>query len=510
MCIQSRSHIGLSKKTGRKLVGLVPALMMAAAARSAFAQYAVPTLPTIGSATYNAGTSDSAIGTSNVLVAGTTSTVAANNTTVINDYITYASTHGGGTVVIPTGSYDSNEILMKNNVNLDVQTGATLLNFTPLNTFVTAASGATGNIELSGGGVIDDGATTKTSNNKEILLAGLNNIEVTNLSVEDGSNEHLVTECDNNVTINNITIADPGTLAANSGKYLANTDGIDFSGTNYLIQNCNIADGDDNLVAKPDTTTVNGITAYTANVNVENITITAGHGISIGGQTNAGLNGMYVNNVTETGSGTSSTTRIEQGVHLKAGDGTTSNTENGGLVQNVTFNNMTMTNVDDALVINSFYNDGDDNFPTEPEAAAPTDSTEPLWDNVTFENITVNSAVGSAAEIYGLNSSPANTIGLNIQNINVINSGSAWKMYYATGLYFNNVTVRGGTLPDSEGDFKNGSGVTIDDESNDSFVSAANASPIYTPPLAVPEPMSFGLMAGATSLMGLKRPKKKA
>jgi polygalacturonase len=509
MSIQPARNFGKSGSTKRNLQRLVPALMIAAAARSAYAQYAVPALPTIGSATYNAGVSDSAIGTSNVLTAGTTSTIATNNTTVLNDYITYASTHGGGTVVIPTGSYDANEILMKNNVDLDVQTGATLVNFTPLNTFVTGGSGATGNIELSGGGVLDDNATTKTSNNKMVFLEGLTNIEVANVSIEDASNEHLVAECDNNLTINNVTIADPNTLTANSGKYLANTDGIDFSGTNVLIENCNIADGDDNLVAKPDTTTANGITAYTANVNVENINITAGHGISIGGQTNAGLNGMYVNNVTETGAGTNSTSRIEQGIHLKAGDGAAgSNNQNGGLVQNVTFNNMTMTNVDDALVINSYYNDGDDNFPTIPAASAPTDSTEPLWENITMENITVVSAVGSAAEIYGLNSSPANTIGLNIQNINVINSGSAWKMYYSTGVYFNNVNVRGAMLPDSESDVKNSGGVSVDDEQFDSFVSAGSASPIYTPPLAIPEPMSASLMLGASGLLAFRRPRK--
>ncbi len=509
MSIQPARNFGLSKNARRNIQRLVPAIVIAAAAHSVLAQYAVPALPTIGSAVYNAGVSDSAIGTSNVLLAGTTTAIATNNTTVLNDYISYASANGGGTVVIPTGSFDANEILMKNNVNLDVQTGATLVNFTPLNTFVTEAGGATGNIELSGGGVLDDNATTKTSNNKMVFLSGLTNIEVQNLSIEDASNEHLVTECDNNVTINNITIADPNTLTANSGKYLANTDGIDFSGTNYLIENASIADGDDNLVAKPDTTVVNGITAYTANVNVENITITAGHGISIGGQTNAGLNGMYVNNVTETGAGTSSTTRIEQGIHLKSGDGTTSNTENGGLVENVTFNNMTMTNVDDALVINSYYNDGDDNFPTIPAPSAPTDSTEPLWENITMENINVVSAVGSAAEIYGLNSSPANTIGLNFLNINVQNSGSAWKMYYSTGLYFNNVNVRGALIPDSEMDVKNSGGVTVNDEEFDTFASPAVAGPIYTPPLApVPEPMSAGLMLGAATILGSRRPRR--
>ncbi len=500
MSIQPTRNFGLSKNARRNIQRLVPAIVVAAATRSAIAQYAVPTLPTIGSAVYNASVSDPAIGTSNVLLAGTTTGIATNNTTVLNDYISYASANGGGTVVVPTGTYDSNEILMKNNVNLDVQTGATLVNFTPLNTFVTQAAGSSGNIEVGGGGVLNDNASS-TSNNKMVFLAGLTNVEVQNLTIENASNEHLVAECDNNVTINGITIQDPL-------KTQANTDGIDFSGTNYLIQNCSLSDGDDDIVAKPDTTVINGMTAYTANVNVENITITAGHGISIGGQTNAGLNGMYVNNVTETGANTTSNGRIQDGIHLKAGDGNVTNNENGGLVQNVTFNNMTMTNVDDALVVNSYYNDGSDNFPNVPSPSSPTDSTEPIWENITMENILVNNAVSDAAGIYGLNSNPLNMNGVNVLNVNIINSGSAFKMYYATGVYFSNVSCRGASLPDVEGTYKNG-GITLDDEQFDTFVSAGNASPIYTPPLApVPEPMSAGLMLGTATILGSRRPRR--
>jgi polygalacturonase len=476
---------------------LLPALLIAVgAACPATLVMANPTLPTIGSGNFNVSVSDSAIGTSAVIETGTTSTVATNNTTVINDYLAYAAAQGGGTVVIPTGTYDADELLLTNNVDLDIQTGATLQNFETTNTFVTAASGTTGNVEISGGGILNN-AATGTSNNKMVMLDGLNNVEVTNVTIENAPNEHLVSECCNNVTYNNVTI--------NDSKIQANTDGIDFSGTNYLIENCNIADGDDDIVAKPNTDVFNGITAYTANVVINNCTITDGHGISIGGQTNAGLNGMYVNSCTLDGVNTTSNGEIATGLHLKAGDGNNSTTANGGPVTNVTFNNITMTNVDDAIVIDSYYQNGN-NFPGIPAPAAPTDSTEPTWSNITFENITVNNATGSAAEIYGLNSTPPDINGLNIENVNVLESDSPWKMYYASGVYFQNVTVGGANLPDSEGDVKNPSGsMTESDEQFDEF--NASASPIYVP--AVPEPASISLISGmGVTLMGRRRRRK--
>lgn len=497
-------------KMGRVAV----ALLAAVAARSAWGQtYALPTTPSIGTISYNLTQSDGGIAGANVdggasLETGTSSSVATANQTLINDAISYLSANGGGTINLPAnaGTYVSDEVLLENNVDLNVGTDTTLQNGQSTLTFVSTASGATGNVEISGGGILNSNATS-TSNNKMVQLEGLNNVEVTNVSIENAPNEHLVTEADSNVTITNVTIHD--------SKVQANTDGIDFSGTNIYMNGLNISDDDDDIAVKPDTTVVNGITAYTSNVLIENATFTAGHGISIGGQTNAGLNGMYVTNITETGT---ATTSLENGIHLKAGDGSTSAYQNGGTVENVTFNNITMTDVDDAIVINSFYNNGGDNFPnTGDYPVSPTDLTEPYWKNITLENITVNNATGSAAEIYGLDSNPANTVGLNVENVDVVESDSPWKMYYANNVYFNNVIVGGSasppgaSLPDSEANQKNTSGSTTEsEEADDTFVSAANASAIYTPPMVVPEPASAAMIGVvlAVGAMGRQRVKR--
>jgi polygalacturonase len=450
-----------------------------------------PTLPTIGSASYSIAASNPNVDGGATAVNGTSSLSAAANTAVINDYISYASSHGGGTVEVPAGTYISNELLMANNVDLNVD--GTLQNNVGTATFITTAAGATGNIGISGTGAINNNAT-KTSNNKMIMLDGLTNLAVTGVTIENAPNEHLVTECCDNVTISGITIQD--------NKVQENTDGIDYSGMNYLITNCNISDDDDDIVAKPNTDVFNGITAHSGNIVITNDTLTAGHGISIGGQTNAGLDGMYVANCTINGNGSLT---LENGIHLKAGDGTAgSGSDNGGVVKNVTFNNITLNNVDDAIAIDSFYEGGSDYPKTMPFPVAPTDSTEPIWQNITFENITMTDISGSAAQIYGLNSSPANLDGVNFINMN-ITSSNAWDMYYADDVYMNGVVVNGTTLPDSLADLKDaGDSHTASDEYADTFDVGPNA--IYMP---VPEPASLSLFAAA-ALLPLTRRRRAA
>jgi hypothetical protein len=189
-------------------------------------------------------------------------------------------------------------------------------------------------------------------------------------------------------------------VALANGGYVKNTDGIDFSGSHILIENCNVADGDDDIVAKPQNT-------YCSDITVTNCTIGAGHGISIGGQTNDGLNGMTVTNCTFSGT--------DNGLRLKAGRG------NGGLVQNVTYSHITMTNVANPIMISSWYISGSDQYPggntTHPSSATnkTVNATTPFFHNITFSNIT-STDTNSGANLglfYGIPEAPLQGITLN-------------------------------------------------------------------------------------------------
>jgi hypothetical protein len=406
MLIRSSSAARRFRKPSAKFNLLFPAVIFAGAVPSAYAQFQ-PTLPTIGPATYNVTVSNPNIDGGAVAQANN---AAFDNTAVINAFLTYAAANGGGTVVIPypgnNNYYGANELFIGNNTNLEIAPGAVIQNLTPTAAFISTAPGTKGNIEISGSGTINNNAMNAVSGNDMILLEGQTNVLVYGVAIENAPHEHLVVERSNNVTINAVTIMDPL-------GYQSNTDGIDYSGTNILIENCNIADGDDDICAKPGdpaSHTTNGIDTYTANVLIQNCVIGNGHGLSIGGETVAGVNNVTVNGVSFNGT--------TGGLRLKGGYW---NAVAGGAVNNVSFNNVSMTNVQTPIEIDSYYN-GNDNIPSDPVIPNPTLTTTPSWSYVTYNNVNAvwNSSLSSynatayassvAGEVWGLPQIPATNL----------------------------------------------------------------------------------------------------
>ena len=452
----TNSFFGRERLRQVRPVSFSPVIFLAPPLAICGAAMADPTLPTIGSTVYNVTASNASI--DGGLTASTGAT-AASNAAVINAFITYASSHGGGTVEIPTAAsaYLCNQLTLASSVNLQVDTGATLQNGTPSSTLITT-SGTTHDIEISGGGTLDDHATSTSSNNM-LSLQNITNLWVRNVTIENSSHEHLVPEKDTNVTIDGVTIQDPL-------GYLSNADGIDYSGSHFLIENCNIADGDDNIVAKAGPT-------FCSDITIKNCVIGAGHGISVGGQTNSGLNGMTVTNCTFNGT--------DNGFRLKAG------IPNGGIVQNVSFSNSTMTNVKNPIIINSWYN-GQDHYgsgeipgtslegndpqhafnpanPGDPPVTVDeVNNTDayPFFDNISFSNINATCAGNyNVAIIYGLNSTPAdstdqpprNIDSISFSNVNLIGDPSgSWgaDIYYASNLDLSGLNVTATNSPNFE------------------------------------------------------------
>jgi autotransporter-associated beta strand protein len=378
--------------------------------------------PTFGSTVYNVTVSNASI---NGGVAA--STGSSDNATAINAYINYCSTHGGGTVEIPAGTFNSNKITLTSNVNLEIDSGGVLMNATPANTLITASGSNLNNIEISGGGIINGGATTATSSNNLVDIRSIHTLEITNVTIENAEHEHLVPESDSNVTIDHVTIADPGTLATNGNNYLGNTDAIDYSGSNFTIQNCNINAGDDDIVAKASST-------FCSNILIQNCYIGAGHGISVGGGVGGGLSNMNVNNVTFNGT--------DNGLRLKAEDSSANGDQGGGTLHplvNVNFSNIVMTNVANPLIIDSFYNGGN-NFPSSPtQTNHAADSTTPMWENVGFNNVVVTGASNDGL-LYDLNTTPQNLTGLSFNNVS-ITGGGGMNMWWGSNINLTGLTL---------------------------------------------------------------------
>lgn len=431
------------------------------------------------------------------LIAGDTSTAAADNTAAIDSAIQSASAiSGGASVAIPAGTYyvgggsgNTNPIAMASDVNLEISGGATLRNYSPGAAMISESNAS--NLAITGSGTLDGNATTTQTGNTLVVLDGGSNIYVGStagatlasqrgsnatgsLTIENSGGPHLQLERDANVTVNQLTIADAGeTGNSGAGGAIPNTDGIDYSGSNFVIQYSSVADGDDDIVAKP---AGSAASAHTTNITIQNDSIGAGHGISVGGQTNQGLNGLLINNVNFDGT--------DNGIRLKSG-GAAINSPGGGLVQNVTAENITMTNVATPIIINSWYNGGDHYGSNEltpaalhaPGSAAygfdpsnPGDPTVlvndsdnsadyPFFNDINFDNITAAGETANALILYGLNSVDSNSADP-LRNINAVSfenvsiSGTEpGNIYYTSDLNTAGLTV---TVAGGDGSAPNG------------------------------------------------------
>lgn len=373
---------------------------------------------------------------------------SANGTTVDTDFIQAAinaasANPGGGVVELGTSAGTSNTYLsgaltMKSNVDLQIDSGATLemlpkTEYTSDNTPFISANNIT-NAEVSGGGVINgQGATwwgdPSSSRPFPLDFQNSSTLAFSGVTLLNSPMENLAFNNTNNVTVDGITVTAP--------EVSPNTDGVDPAGNNYLIENSNISTGDDDIAVKPQNSPVSDIV-------IQNDTIGSGHGISVGGETNDGLNGMTVSHITFNGT--------TNGLRLKAGIG------NGGLVENITYSDITMQNVANPIYITSYYQNGGDQSPSNPATAVsqPLTSTTPIWKNITFSDITASGAT-KAGLIYGLPQAPAENITLNDVSIS---AQQAFDIYYAQ-----NTILSGGT----------------DSQSLSGFVA-------YDAPISTPEP----------------------
>jgi hypothetical protein len=494
------------------------ALLSIAAASVAFTAGAKKSSATpvtgFGNENYNFGATTVVSG----LTAGTGATTAqiAANTTAIQNAI-----NAGGVVEITSGTFKVNTLTLHSNVDLQLDLGATLFSNVPdsvNNDNIITTSGTQlspiVNVGITGSGTIDGSARNSggISGNKLVNLQFITNLLIKGVTIQDSHYEHLIPEFDTNVTIDGININDNAVLSANKGAYLGNTDGIDYSGTNIIIENSSVQDGDDNVVDKSSTQGTHGVL-------IQNMYIGAGHGIGVGGGFQGGIDNYTVNNITFNGTST--------GLRIKANDIVSGDTGGGAAhPASATYENIVMTNVPMPIEFDSFYSGGE-NLPASPvpgvssgstRSSNPTNndqyptggvainSTTPVFQNVLFKNITsVDTASGSVAgDIFGENVSGGQFAVYNVTFSNVnLTARRQLDIWYAGGLQFY--------------------GLVVNDTTSNTSVNSLNTGPtnianvyyygdeIDASEIAVPEPTALALalpaLAGlaSTRLLGRKR-----
>jgi hypothetical protein len=171
-----------------------------------------------------------------------------------------------------------------------------------------------------------------------------------------------------NTTVQGVTIRAP----SNS----PNTDACDVDGTNILVQNCNISEGDDDFTCG----------GGTSGVLLTNNTYGSGHGISIGSYTDSGgVSNITVINCTMNGT--------VNGIRIKSDNG------RGGLVQNISYDNIGMTNVNFPIQIYGYYLEVGTPSSISPyyaatQTVAAVTSETPIFRNITFSNINATAVNG--------------------------------------------------------------------------------------------------------------------
>ena len=249
-------------------------------------------------------------------------------------------------------------------------------------TSVIDGQGARWWLARENGETFNPGAMIRFEQGKRFLLRNfkIQNTPGVNITISNsGKASH--------ATIHDVTISEPSSEAG-KGKASHNTDGISIWGPYVNIYNCNISNGDDNIVCDNDA-------QY---IRVWNCDFGTGHGASIGSFTK-NIKHVWFDNITMNGT--------TAGIRMKTGqdvDKTTNKvTLRGGGEEDWKFTNFTMTKVKNPFSIDCYY---DKNYNSDPAVdkanARALDSTTPTYTNILLQNVkTTDVCEGNAIFLIG-------------------------------------------------------------------------------------------------------------
>lgn len=200
-------------------------------------------------------------------------------------------------------------------------------------------------------------------------------------------------------TIHDVTISEPASEAG-AGKASHNTDGISIWGPYVNIYNCNISNGDDNVVCDNDA-------QY---IHVWDCNFGTGHGASIGSYTK-NIKHVWFDQINM--NGTTAGVRLKTGINS---DGTL----RGGGEEDFKFTNITMTKVANPFSMDCYYDKKYNADPAVDKAnARALDGTTPTYNGVLLQNIkTTDVCTGNAIFLIGRPESHIKNVTLDNVQIN--------------------------------------------------------------------------------------------
>jgi hypothetical protein len=367
----------------------------------------------------------------NICEYGADNTGKKNSAPIINHLIDSLNKNNGGTIYFPAGRYYCGPIIMKSNITLFTDAGAFILfsdnfnDYLPMvqsrweglrvKTFISPIYAIDAhNISIKGEGHFEgngkkwwdfwfdvsrnnkndsDWQKIFASENKEILaksdyLPKMHNFlrppmvlfyNCKDITIEDVSFSNppfwtIVPVFSENITIDNVTINNPGDSP--------NTDGIDpCSCSNMRISNCHISVGDDCIVIKSGRDEDGREAGVpTENITITNCTMLNGHGgVVIGSEMSGDVKRITISNCVFEGT--------DRGIRLKTMRG------RGGVVEDIRISNIVMRNiVGEGIVMNMRY---------QPSEIEPLSERTPAFRKIHISNVDIVDAKKGIA-IYGL------------------------------------------------------------------------------------------------------------
>ncbi|HKF49927.1 MAG TPA: glycoside hydrolase family 28 protein [Terracidiphilus sp.] len=336
------------------------------------------------------------------------------DTAAIQTAIDACAKKGGGTVRLSAGTYLSAPIELKSNITLELDKGATLLgsadhaDYKPrtefrapgLESLVSAANAE--NITISGAGVIDGNGETWWQEARAIKNSGVlgsdhprprlvvfdhcKHVRVEGVTIQNSPMWQLVPYYSDDVVIRNVKVLAPA--------HSPNTDAVDpFSSSHVVIDHLYADVGDDNIAIKSGMINSPGPDSPSRDITITDCTFLHGHGLSIGSELAGGAQNIHAERVTFDGT--------DNGIRVKA------NRDRGNDVGNLSFRDIQMKNVKNALIISEYYPKV---LPPDGEAAAqPVTRLTPHFHDITLENVTAVDTA-SAGAIVGLPEAPVSNI----------------------------------------------------------------------------------------------------
>jgi polygalacturonase len=390
------------------------------------AEFAIPTLPSIPNKIFN------------IKDFGALGDNQTDNTVAIQSAIAAAQNAGGGKVIIPAGTFLCGPLQFISSLDFHVDSGA-ILKMLPMDKYPGGTTTGTDfisgsklhDIAITGRGTIDGQGSpwwpfAKDKDAKRprmIALRECDKVLIENLTLTNSPMFHIaISGKSSNITVSGVIVRAPASDDPVNPSH--NTDACDVSGSNILIRNCDISTGDDNFTCGGGTTNVHIIGCKYGN----------GHGLSIGSYTKGGVSNFLIENCTFS--------NTEYGIRIK------SDRDRGGVVQNLTYRNLQMTNVGLPVLVYGAYKAKEREFRNlqkiSPEIAdgyapAPIGDLTPIYKNIRFENITATVQDGKRAGlIWGLPEAPASDIVF--QNVE-IKADSSFGIFFAQNVRLQNCKI---------------------------------------------------------------------